>query len=70
MYSCANYPRGCRGRCNVPGGRCEDCKIQKLRRPGFQSPFASPFGHNARYERPWEKYSPDSTSMSSIRCDN
>lgn len=27
MYSCANYPRGCRGRCNVPGGRCEDCKV-------------------------------------------
>ncbi|KAL2220086.1 hypothetical protein M432DRAFT_298186 [Thermoascus aurantiacus ATCC 26904] len=25
MYSCANYSRGCRGRVNVPGGKCADC---------------------------------------------
>jgi hypothetical protein len=27
MYSCANYPRGCRGRSNTPGGRCGDCVV-------------------------------------------
>lgn len=27
MYSCANYPRGCRGRCNIQGGKCNDCTV-------------------------------------------
>lgn len=27
MYSCANYPRGCRGRVNTQGGKCADCVV-------------------------------------------
>lgn len=30
MYSCANYPRGCRGRANVEGGKCADCVVCSL----------------------------------------
>ncbi|KAF9736570.1 hypothetical protein PMIN04_009634, partial [Paraphaeosphaeria minitans] len=25
MFSCSNYERGCRGRCNNQGGRCDSC---------------------------------------------
>ncbi|KAF2439041.1 hypothetical protein P171DRAFT_436400 [Karstenula rhodostoma CBS 690.94] len=25
MFSCSNYERGCRGRCNHQGGRCDSC---------------------------------------------
>ncbi|KAH8433254.1 hypothetical protein N8T08_009999 [Aspergillus melleus] len=42
MYSCANYPRGCRGRVNIQGGKCPDCVQLKLRRPTSPSPFAQP----------------------------
>ncbi|PKY06187.1 hypothetical protein P168DRAFT_316207 [Aspergillus campestris IBT 28561] len=41
MYSCANYPRGCRGRANIDGGKCPDCTTLKLRRPSA-SPLAQP----------------------------
>ncbi len=27
MFSCANYPRGCRGRVNISGGKCPDCVV-------------------------------------------
>ncbi|KAI5817624.1 hypothetical protein BZA77DRAFT_29654 [Pyronema omphalodes] len=27
MYSCVNQPRGCRGRVNIPGGRCDSCRV-------------------------------------------
>lgn len=30
MYSCANYPRGCRGRANIEGGKCADCVVCSL----------------------------------------
>ena len=30
MYSCANYPRGCRGRANIQGGKCADCVVCSL----------------------------------------
>ncbi|CDM35950.1 uncharacterized protein N7518_005536 [Penicillium psychrosexuale] len=40
MYSCANYPRGCRGRVNRQGAKCSDCVSLNLRRPA--SPFAQP----------------------------
>ncbi|KAI9684107.1 MAG: hypothetical protein M1829_003377 [Trizodia sp. TS-e1964] len=33
MYSCVNYARGCRGRSNVNGGRCADCRSLNLRKP-------------------------------------
>jgi len=49
MYSCANYPRGCRGRVNIPGGKCADCVSLNLRRP--QSPFSSPFAQPREYRR-------------------
>ncbi|KAJ5223468.1 hypothetical protein N7468_008010 [Penicillium chermesinum] len=42
MYSCANYPRGCRGRTNREGTKCSDCRQLNLRRPGTASPFAQP----------------------------
>ncbi|KAJ5317637.1 hypothetical protein PENANT_c038G11095 [Penicillium antarcticum] len=42
MYSCANYPRGCRGRVNRQGSKCSDCVSLNLRRPASASPFAQP----------------------------
>jgi hypothetical protein len=30
MFSCVNYERGCRGRCNANGGRCESCVTLNL----------------------------------------
>ncbi|PYH80474.1 hypothetical protein BO82DRAFT_403263 [Aspergillus uvarum CBS 121591] len=42
MFSCANYPRGCRGRVNINGGKCPDCVQLKLRHPRSTSPFAQP----------------------------
>lgn len=27
MFSCTNQPRGCRGRCDVAGGKCTECKV-------------------------------------------
>ncbi|KAL1967724.1 hypothetical protein VTN77DRAFT_2981 [Rasamsonia byssochlamydoides] len=50
MYSCANYPRGCRGRVNIPGGKCSDCVTLNLRRPSSLS--SSPFAQNREYRRP------------------
>ncbi|KAF2279567.1 uncharacterized protein EI97DRAFT_370998 [Westerdykella ornata] len=31
MFSCINYERGCRGRCNAQGGRCDNCVLLNLR---------------------------------------
>jgi hypothetical protein len=28
MYSCANQPRGCRGRVNSQGAKCKDCSVR------------------------------------------
>ncbi|KAF7713015.1 Uncharacterized protein PECH_003839 [Penicillium ucsense] len=42
MFSCANYPRGCRGRVNRDGAKCSDCVTLNLRRPASASPFAQP----------------------------
>ncbi|KAL4863262.1 hypothetical protein BDV12DRAFT_189821 [Aspergillus spectabilis] len=43
MFSCANYPRGCRGRANISGGKCSDCVQLNLSRPARStSPFAQP----------------------------
>ncbi|KAH6864986.1 hypothetical protein BKA58DRAFT_462494 [Alternaria rosae] len=30
MFSCANYERGCRGRCNSMNGRCDSCHTLNL----------------------------------------
>ncbi|RMZ69562.1 hypothetical protein GMOD_00006392 [Pyrenophora seminiperda CCB06] len=30
MFSCANYERGCRGRCNRMNGRCDSCHTLNL----------------------------------------
>ncbi|KAF2138944.1 uncharacterized protein K452DRAFT_233302 [Aplosporella prunicola CBS 121167] len=40
MFSCANYERGCRGRCNSPQGRCSSCitlNLQAIRTPSTSS---------------------------------
>lgn len=34
MYSCANYPRGCRGRVNRQGAKCSDCVVRFSTLPG------------------------------------
>ncbi|KAG0640546.1 hypothetical protein HOY80DRAFT_958334 [Tuber brumale] len=39
MYSCVNQPRGCRGRVNIFGGRCDSCRQLNLRKP---SVFSTP----------------------------
>jgi len=44
MYSCVNQPRGCRGRCNSLGGRCESCRQLNLKRP---SVFSGPKEYSA-----------------------
>ncbi|OCL05131.1 hypothetical protein AOQ84DRAFT_299512 [Glonium stellatum] len=30
MFSCVNYERGCRGRCNQQNGRCDSCVTLNL----------------------------------------
>jgi len=30
MFSCVNYERGCRGRCNASNGRCDSCVTLNL----------------------------------------
>jgi hypothetical protein len=32
MFSCTNYERGCRGRCNAINGRCNACVTLNLQR--------------------------------------
>ncbi|KAI5796240.1 hypothetical protein DFH27DRAFT_484174 [Peziza echinospora] len=46
MYSCVNQPRGCRGRVNSPGGRCDSCRQLNLRKP---SVFSSARGFDSRH---------------------
>ena len=40
MFSCVNYERGCRGRCNQQNGRCDSCvtlNLQQVRTPSSSS---------------------------------
>ncbi|OCK79427.1 hypothetical protein K432DRAFT_299854 [Lepidopterella palustris CBS 459.81] len=40
MFSCVNYERGCRGRCNTQNGRCDSCvtlNLQQIRTPSSSS---------------------------------
>lgn len=37
MFSCANYPRGCRGRVFHNGQKCRDCVTFNFRRPARSS---------------------------------
>ncbi|RPA81893.1 hypothetical protein BJ508DRAFT_325915 [Ascobolus immersus RN42] len=48
MYSCINQPRGCRGRVNTSGGRCESCRQLNLKK---QSPFDTR-NRNMAFQRP------------------
>ncbi|KMU84787.1 hypothetical protein CIHG_02570 [Coccidioides immitis H538.4] len=54
MYSCVNYPRGCRGRVNVQGAKCSTCIASNLRRPGSSSPFSSALRSHKTYKRSWD----------------
>ncbi|EZF23073.1 hypothetical protein H112_04176 [Trichophyton rubrum D6] len=53
MYSCVNYPRGCRGRVNIDGAKCATCVASNLRRPASPSPFGSAFRSQPAYRRAW-----------------
>ncbi|CAI6341104.1 unnamed protein product [Periconia digitata] len=37
MFSCVNYERGCRGRCNTQLGRCDSCVTLNLQSPRSNS---------------------------------
>ncbi|KAJ5919730.1 hypothetical protein N7454_009565 [Penicillium verhagenii] len=64
MFSCANYPRGCRGRVNKEGTKCSDCRQLNLRRPGSASPFAQP--RNFKRQLPSEMRAEFAANMSDL----
>jgi hypothetical protein len=43
MFSCVNYERGCRGRCDTTNGRCDSCLQLNLQwtRTNSNSPVPS-----------------------------
>ncbi|KAJ5381808.1 uncharacterized protein N7496_004236 [Penicillium cataractarum] len=64
MYSCANYPRGCRGRVNRQGAKCSDCVTLNLRRPASASPFAQP--RDYKRTLPSERFSDSAFKVSDL----
>ncbi|TGZ78263.1 hypothetical protein EX30DRAFT_373964 [Ascodesmis nigricans] len=57
MYSCVNQPRGCRGRVNVAGGRCDSCRQLNLKKPSIFSSTSTSF------QRPTIDFSAFETSL-------
>jgi hypothetical protein len=62
MFSCANYERGCRGRCNATDGRCDSCVVLNLQsvRSNSASSMSSTNG------RPQAAYSALTSSFASL----
>ncbi|OAL01113.1 hypothetical protein IQ06DRAFT_293239 [Phaeosphaeriaceae sp. SRC1lsM3a] len=62
MFSCANYERGCRGRCNTTNGRCDSCVVLNLQstRSNSASSVSSTSG------RPAAAYSALTSSFASL----
>ncbi|KAF2681413.1 hypothetical protein K458DRAFT_309358 [Lentithecium fluviatile CBS 122367] len=62
MFSCVNYERGCRGRCNAQGGRCDSCVTLNLQslRTNSTSSVSSTTG------RPQAAYSAMTSSFASL----
>lgn len=62
MFSCANYERGCRGRCNDTNGRCDSCVVLNLQstRSNSASSVSSTNG------RPAAAYSALTSSFASL----
>ncbi|KAH8725492.1 hypothetical protein GQ44DRAFT_615737 [Phaeosphaeriaceae sp. PMI808] len=61
MFSCANYERGCRGRCNASGGRCDNCVVLNLQARNNSSSLVS-----STNRRPSAAYSAMTSSFASL----
>ncbi|KAF1938727.1 hypothetical protein EJ02DRAFT_353856 [Clathrospora elynae] len=61
MFSCANYERGCRGRCNTTNGRCDSCLILNIQTRSTSSSSASSVN-----SRPFPAYSAMTNSFASL----
>ncbi|KAF2200665.1 hypothetical protein GQ43DRAFT_441348 [Delitschia confertaspora ATCC 74209] len=62
MFSCVNYERGCRGRCNSQNGRCDNCltlNLQNIRTTSSSS-------INSINQRPATTYSAMTSSFASL----
>jgi hypothetical protein len=62
MFSCANYERGCRGRCNDTNGRCDSCVVLNLQ--STRSNSASSI--SSTNSRPAAAYSALTSSFASL----
>jgi hypothetical protein len=62
MFSCANYERGCRGRCNANGSRCSDCIALNL-----QARSSSTSSTSSTDSRPMAQYSAMTSSFASLK---
>ncbi|KAF2793991.1 hypothetical protein K505DRAFT_243156 [Melanomma pulvis-pyrius CBS 109.77] len=52
MFSCVNYERGCRGRCNIQNDRCNSCvtlNLQATRTPSASSISSTKSSPQAAY---------------------
>lgn len=59
MFSCVNYERGCRGRCNASGARCDSCVTLNLQTVRTNS-------SSSVNERPQAAYSAMTSSFASL----
>jgi hypothetical protein len=62
MFSCVNYERGCRGRCNAQGGRCDSCVTLNLKNVRTTSSSSI----NSVNGRPGASYSAMTSSFASL----
>ncbi|KAF2745154.1 hypothetical protein M011DRAFT_150262 [Sporormia fimetaria CBS 119925] len=64
MFSCVNYERGCRGRCNAQGGRCDSCVTLNLRTATVRTISSSSI--SSTKSRPTAAYSAMTNSFASL----
>ncbi|KAF2714485.1 hypothetical protein K504DRAFT_365468 [Pleomassaria siparia CBS 279.74] len=64
MFSCVNYERGCRGRCNENNGRCQNCIALNLQATTTRSPSAS--STSSTYGKQQTAYSAMTSSFASL----